>query len=207
MEDTAKLPLMDDASSYSEQFTITGLSCLSARLASCMPSASNIRNGVFLKNVPTENKQRFGTRVLYSRIIKAKTMIKGKGCNHYVSLRNKDVEIHNNPKLITEVFSSLLVHAILEQVVILFKIKLSFSRKKYLQSCYSDYVACRKVNFKCKLPLTICDKVMNGYDNRASFKNILYNVITDNIQLKLRDMFLMIKRKFKGNNRSVARFV
>lgn len=196
---------MDDTPLYCELFTITDQSRLSARLTSCMPSASNIGNGVFIKNVPTENKQWFGTQVLYSRTIKVKTMIMGKGCGHYVSLRNKDVKIQNKTSIITETPLPFLVYAILEQVILHFKIKLCFSRKKYLLSCYFDYVVCCQDMFSCKLPLTVCDKMLISLDKFDSIKkaNSMY-VIMEDIQLKLCDLVWAIKRKLKCDIRRVA---
>ena len=209
MEDNTKQPLTADASLYNGQPTDTGSSCPSARLTSCTPSISKHKDGVSVKNVPSENKQWFVLRVSYGRIIKAKAFVEAKGLECYVPLRYKEVRKQGKKRIITEPLlpSFLFVHASAEQVDSLLQDKnIKAFENRALLSYYYDHTAlCEKSPTK-NPPLVISDSAMNNFIHLTSIHNPhIIPVTSENIKYKLGDEVVITDGEFKDIRGRVAR--
>ena len=207
MEDNTKQPPTADASLYNGQPSDTGLSCPSAGLTSRTPSTSDdVRNGVSVENVPSENKQWFVLRVSYGRIIKAKA--KGHEC--YVPMRYKEVKKHDKKRIIIKPLlpSFLFVHATTEQIeTLLYDNKVATNTGRALLSYYFDHTIHRQDTPDRNPPLTIRDGAMNNFIHLTSIKNQhIISVTSNNIQFKLCDKVVVTKGEFKGIHGRVARF-
>ena len=210
MEDNTKQPLTADASLYNGQPTDTGSSCPSARLTSCTPSISDdVKDGVSVENVPTQNTQWYVLRVSYGRIIKAKAFVEANRLECYVPLRYKEVRKQGKKRIITEplLSSFLFVHATAEQVeTLLYEIKVSTNESINLLSYYFDHTSQHQDNPDRNPPLTICDEAMNNFIRLTSIKNPhIIPVTTEIIQYKLGDMVIVTEGEFKDIHGRVAR--
>ena len=209
MEDNTKQPLTADASLYNGQPTDTGSSCPSARLTSCTPSILNNKGGVSVENVPDANRQWFVLRVLYGRIIKAKTFVEAKGLECYVPMRYKEIKKQGKKRIVTEPLlpSFLFVHATAEQVeTLLYEIKVSSDESRTLLSYYFDHTSQRQDNPYRNPPLTIRDEMMDNFIRLTSIKNPhIIPVTTEIIQYKLGDMVIVTEGEFKDIHGRVAR--
>lgn len=210
MEDNTKQPLTADASLYNGQPSDTGSSCPSARLTSCTPSISDdVKDGVSVKNVPSENKQWFVLRVSYGRIIKAKAFVEAKGFECYVPMRYKEVKKHDKKRIITEPLlpSFLFVHVTAEQVeTLIHDNKVVTNDSRALLSYYFDHTIHLQDNPNRNPPLIIRDEAMNNFIRLTSIKNHhIIPVTSNNIQLKLGDNIVVTEGEFKGIHGRVAR--
>ena len=209
MEDSAKQPLMADASLYNGQPTDTGSSCPSARLTSCTPSISKNKGGVSVENVLDANKQWFVLRVSYGRIIKAKAFIEAKGLECYVPLRYKEVRKHGKKHIITEplIPSFIFVHTSHEEVdAILHDKNVNSIESRPLLSYYYDHTSYRHNNPNLNSPLVIRDDVMDNFIKLTSVKNPhIIPVTSQNIQYKLGDHVIVTEGDFEGIQGRVSR--
>ena len=209
MEDSAKQPLMADASLYNGQPTDTGSSCPSARLTSCTPSIQNNKDGVSVENVLDANKQWFVLRVSYGRIIKAKAFIEAKGLECYVPLRYKEVRKHGKKHIITEplIPSFIFVHTSHEEVdAILHDKNVNSIESRPLLSYYYDHTSYRHNNPNLNPPLVIRDDVMDNFIKLTSVKNPhIIPVTSQNIQYKLGDHVIVTEGDFEGIQGRVSR--
>ena len=209
MEDSAKQPLMADASLYNGQPTDTGSSCPSARLTSCTPSIQNNKDGVSVENVLDANMQWFVLRVSYGRIIKAKAFIEAKGLECYVPLRYKEVRKHGKKHIITEplIPSFIFVHTSHEEVdAILHDKNVNSIESRPLLSYYYDHTSYRHNNPNLNPPLVIRDDVMDNFIKLTSVKNPhIIPVTSQNIQYKLGDHVIVTEGDFEGIQGRVSR--
>lgn len=209
MEDSAKQPLMADASLYNGQPTDTGSSCPSARLTSCTPSIQSNKDGVSVENVLDANKQWFVLRVSYGRIIKAKAFIEAKGLECYVPLRYKEVRKHGKKHIITEplIPSFIFVHTSHEEVdAILHDKNVNSIESRPLLSYYYDHTSYRHNNPNLNPPLVIRDDVMDNFIKLTSVKNPhIIPVTSQNIQYKLGDHVIVTEGDFEGIQGRVSR--
>ena len=195
---------------YNGQPSDTGSSCPSARLTSCTPSISDdVKDGVSVKNVPSENKQWFVLRVSYGRIIKAKAFVEAKGFECYVPMRYKEVKKHDKKRIITEPLlpSFLFVHVTAEQVeTLIHDNKVVTNDSRALLSYYFDHTIHLQDNPNRNPPLIIRDEAMNNFIRLTSIKNHhIIPVTSNNIQLKLGDNIVVTEGEFKGIHGRVAR--
>ena len=209
MEDSAKQPLMAEASLYNGQPTDTGSSCLSARLTSCTPSIQNNKDGVSVENVLDANKQWFVLRVSYGRIIKAKAFIEAKGLEYYVPLRYKEVRKYGKKRIITEplLSSFLFVYATAEQVDSLLQDKdIKAFENRALLSYYYDHTShCENAPTK-NPPLIIADIAMDNFIRLTSIHNPhIIPVTSENIKYKLGDEVVITEGEFKDIRGRVTR--
>ena len=210
MEDNTKQPPTADASLYNGQPSDTGLSCPSAGLTSRTPSTSDdVRNGVSVENVPSENKQWFVLRVSYGRIIKAKAFVEAKELECYVPLRYKEIRKQGKKRIITEPLlpSFLFVHASAKQVDYLLQDKsIKPLENRALLSYYYDHTAlCEKSPTK-NPPLVISDSAMNNFIHLTSIHNPhIIPVTSENIKYKLGDEVVITDGEFKDIRGRVAR--
>ena len=209
MEDSAKQPLMADASLYNGQPTDTGSACPSARLTSCTPSIQNNKDGVSVENVLDANKQWFVLRVSYGRIIKAKAFIEAKGLECYVPMRYKEVRKQGKKRIITEplLSSFLFVYATAEQVDSLLQDKdIKAFENRALLSYYYDHTShCENAPSK-NPPLAISDAAMDNFIRLTSIHNPhIIPVTSENIKYKLGDEVVITEGEFKDIHGRVTR--
>lgn len=209
LEDNTKQPPTADASLYNGQPTDTGSSCPSARLTSCTPSIQEYKDGVSVKNVPSENKQWFVLRVSYGRIIKAKAFVEAKELECYVPLRYKEIRKQGKKRIITEplLSSFLFVHASAEQVDSLLQDKsIKPLENIALLSYYYDHTShCEKSPTK-NPPLVISDSAMDNFIRLTSIhKPHIIPVTSENIKYKLGDEVVITEGDFKNIRGRVAR--
>ena len=209
MEDNTKQPLTADASLYNGQPTDTGLSCPSARLASCTPSISKNEGGVSVENVPSGNRQWFVLRVTYGRVVKAKAFIETKGLECYVPLQYKEVRKQGKRRMITAPLlpSFVFVHASAEQVDSLLQDKsIKPLENRALLSYYYDHTShCENAPSK-NPPLIIPDAVMDNFIRLTSIHNPhIIPVTSESIKYKLGDEVVITDGDFKDIRGRVAR--
>lgn len=210
MEYNTKQPLTADASLYNGQPTDTGLSCPSARLTSCTPSASDdVKGGVSVESVPSRNKQWFVLRVSYGHIIKAKALVEANGLECYVPLRYKEVRKKGKKRIITEPLlpSFLFIHASAEQVDSILQDKnIKAFENRALLSYYYDHTShCE--NAPTKNPsIIIAYTAMNIYIRLTSIHNPhIIPVTSVNIKYKLGDEVVITEGEFKDIHGRVTR--
>ena len=209
MEDSAKQPLMADASLYNGQPTDTGSSCPSARLTPCTPSIQKNKDGVSVENVHTPNKQWFVLRVSYGRVLKAEKIIDACNKDCYAPMRHKQITKHGKKYIITEplIPSFIFVHTSHEEVdAILHDKNVNSIESRPLLSYYYDHTSYRHNNPNLNPPLVIRDDVMDNFIKLTSVKNPhIIPVTSQNIQYKLGDHVIVTEGDFEGIQGRVSR--
>lgn len=203
-------PQTADASLINEQPTDTGLSCSGAEFTFSTPSISkNIRNGVSVENVPTQNKKWFVLRVSYGRIAKARDFIKSKGIHYYIPICHKLIMKKRRKHIVTSPLlpSLIFIHTSAEKVDELIKENRAFSTEGIpMLSYYYDHTLHVEGTPNHNPPLTIRDEDMNNFIKLTSVKNPhIIPVTSNNIRLKLGDKVIVKEGEFKGVKGYVAR--